>query len=75
MKGFQPRLQSVRERESNKMQSKVLVAEGYQSFGSLYQEEKQKNCCREVSSQHFTLLLPVIHQFKMAHFVLKSMQK
>lgn len=32
-------------------------------------------CCREVSSQHFTLLLPVIHQFKMAHFVLKSMQK
>lgn len=24
------------------MQSKVLITEGYKSFGSLYQEEKQK---------------------------------
>lgn len=28
-----------------------------------------------MSSQHFTLLLPVIHQFKMVHFRLKSMQQ
>lgn len=30
------------EHKSNKMQSKALLTEDYKSFGSLYQEEKQK---------------------------------
>lgn len=41
-KPYKRLLAKTEEHKNNKMQSKGLVTEGYKSFGSLYQEEKQE---------------------------------